>query len=65
MFARAACASEGGMCLILLDVCSQFLSRMCQEENVFITEYVGDTQIQDALQWSEASVCVCVCVLLH
>lgn len=45
MFAKAACAPEGRVCLILLAVWSQFLFRMCQEENVFITEYVGDAQI--------------------
>lgn len=45
MFAKAACAPEGRVCLILLAVWSQFLSPVCQEENVFITEYFGDAQI--------------------
>lgn len=45
VFAKVACAPEGRVCLIFLAVCSQFLSYMCQEENVFITEYVGDAQI--------------------
>ena len=63
VFAKAACAPGGRVCLILLAVWSQFLSWMCQEKNVFITEYFGDAQIPGwpLVVW-DVCVCVWVCV---